>query len=537
MRENMPLTESAEHLRRVEFLADLSSDLLDELISFAQQLSLEPGEVLFREGDRGDAVYVVVEGAVQIFVSSPSGEELVLAALRAGELIGEHYLFQSEGLGRRGASARASEPTVLLRIEGPAFLEVLTRDPTLAQRIRERRDRREADNLEKRSEMFRLLTSLGAVDPQASARFDSGEIIFHEGDEADAAWLITAGEVCVYPEARPDELLARLGVGQCFGERACVSDARRSATVRALTPLEAIRISREHFVRLHELSPQLRNIVSGLEFVYHLPQRGIALQFFGNQGGEGTIERLYRLEDGRRFLASWVPALKAFRLERVDRADAPLDAYREAAWAEAAIGEPARRRAIRLSQDGRIRSFSAVGEWPEMPQVIEAAIDGEVFGADAIRVFERVGRLGDARPGQSQEFGVFLHADIDGDTRNLDQGGLRQFREPAPENRLWLYVRGVRATDTVHARTRRVDAGARRFAGTDARYSQHCPKADLRCLDQMADRSACRRLGPYWPTLGKQKLHHHLCARTRTSSRDCRQTRATGSLLAMAVRR
>ena len=407
MREKMPLTEYAEHLRQVEFLANLSSHLLEELTGVAQQVPLEPGELLFAEGDRGDAVYVVVEGAVQIFVRSPSGEELVLAALRAGELIGEHYLFQGEGLGRRGASARASEPTLLLRIEGSAFLGVLTRDPTLARRIRERRDRREADNLEKRSEMFRLLTSLGAVDPQGSVRFDSGEIIFHEGDEADAAWLITAGEVSVYPEARPDEPLALLSVGQCFGERACVSDAPRSATVRALTPVEAIRISREHFARLHELSPRLHNIVSGLEFVYHLPQRGIALQFFGNRAGEGTIERLYRLDDGRRFLASWVPALKAFRLERIDRADGPSEPYKEAVWAEAAIGEPARQRAIRLSQDGRISSLSAVGDWPEMPRVIAAAIDGEIFSADAIALFERAGRLGGTGPSETEELACF----------------------------------------------------------------------------------------------------------------------------------
>ena len=407
MRENIPFTEGAERLRRVELLANLSSHLLEELTSVAEQLSLGPGALLFAEGDRGDAVYVVVEGAVQVFVQSLSGEELVLGALRAGELLGEHYLFQRESTGRRGASARASEQTTLLRIEGTAFFGVLTRDPTLAQRLRERRDRREADNLEKRSEMFRLLTSLGAVDPQASVKFDSGEIIFREGDEADAAWLITAGEVCVYAEAKPDEHLARLGVGQCFGERACVSNAPRGATVRALTTLEAVRISREHFARLHELSPQLRDMVSGLEFVYHLPTRGIALQFFSNRGSEGAIERLYRLQDGRRFLASWIPALKAFRLERIDRADTASETCSEAAWAEAAIGEPARQRAIRLSQDGRIRSLSAVGDWPEMPRVIEAAIDGQVFGADAIQAFEGAGRLDDAGRSETEDFACF----------------------------------------------------------------------------------------------------------------------------------
>ena len=427
MRENLPLKEFADRLRQVEFLARLSQDLLEELASFARQVSLEPGEALFAEGDPGDAVYVVVEGAVQIFVHSPSGGELVLAALRAGELLGEHYLFQREGLGRRDASARASEPTVLLRIEGSAFFEVLASDPALAKQIRERRNRREADNLEKRSEMFRLLTSLGAIDPQDSIRFDSGEIIFREGDKADAAWLITAGEVAVYTEARPNEPLARLGAGQCFGERACITDAPRAATVRALTPVEAIRISREHFVRLHELSPKLRDIVSGLDFVYHLPQRGIALQFLGSRGGEGTVERLYRLEDGRCFLASWVPSLKAFRLERIDPADGSSNAYKKVAWAEAAIGEPARQRAVSFSQDGRIRSFSAVGDWPEMPRAIEAAIDGEAFSAETIGAFERTGRLGGAGPGQTEEFACFCMQISTGTLEALIKAGYDSF--------------------------------------------------------------------------------------------------------------
>lgn len=407
MRNTLLLNEYADQLRRVDLLAGLSQELIELLAASSTQFSLRPGEILFAEGDPGDAVYAVVEGAVQIFVRSLTGKELVLAALRKGELIGEHYLFQGEEARRRDASARAGERTVLLRIEGSAFLDALAGDPALSRRLRARRDQREVDNLGKRSDMFRLLRSLGAVDPQASERFEAGEIIFHEGDEADAAWLITAGDVTVYNEARPEAPLARLGVGQCFGERACITDAPRAATVRALTPVEAIRISREHFVRLHELSPQLREIVAGLDFVYHLPQRGVALQYLGSRGGEGTVERLYRLADGRCFLASWVPALKALRLERVDPPDHPCDSLREVVWAEDAIGAAGRRRSVRFSADGLIEHFSAIGDWPEMPRIIEAAIDAEPFSAETVAAFARTGRLGGATTGEKEQFACF----------------------------------------------------------------------------------------------------------------------------------
>lgn len=393
----------AKIFRRSGLLARASDVLLEELIDSAAEFTLDPGDVLFAEGDPGDAVYLVVGGALQIYTAAPSGEELVLAALTAGELAGEHYVLR-KGDGRRGASARAAETTTLLRIEGAAFLGLLAREPDLARRFSERRDAREVENLRKRSEIFRLLASLGAADPQSSVAFDAGAVIFHEGDAADAAWLILSGEASVYHEVSPDLPLARLGPGQCFGERACLDHSPRSASVKAVTSLEAIRISQENFVRLHESSSELRDIVSGLQFVYHLPQRGVALQYVGEKAGVAVIKRLYRLESGRRFLSSWIPSLQAFQLEALGLSEA-VEEVRQFNWIEPGGGDDALHRGVRLSRRGDIVGFAAVGEWPELPQILEAAIDGLLFQADALRAFERTGRLEIKTPPRQDESG------------------------------------------------------------------------------------------------------------------------------------
>ena len=53
-------------------------------------------------------------------------------------------------------------------------------------------------------------------------------------------------------------MLARLGPGEYFGEMALVSDAPRTATVRTVTPVEAVAMARVDFTTLYAYLPDLR---------------------------------------------------------------------------------------------------------------------------------------------------------------------------------------------------------------------------------------------------------------------------------------
>ena len=384
------VTDILKYLRNVDILCKVSDYTIKEYISSAREFALKPGDILFDEGEIGDSVYVIISGLIQIYVTNPSGEELVLGALTDRDLVGEHYLLRDSDR-KRGASARAKKTTKMLQINGNEFMNLMMHDSQLAKRIKVRRNQRENENLIKRSEFYRVLSEIDAVDPQATISFEAGKTIFREGDEPDAAWLIINGEVSVYHEDTPNISIAYLGPGQCFGERACLDNTKRNASVKALTYLEAIKISKDHFIQLHTISNELKLIVSGLNFLYHLNQRGVALQYFSNKSGQISIERVYRLNNGQEFLSSWTPKLKVFRLDRIDLDKIP-GRYIEAEWSEPTRDLSAQKRLVRVL-DGKILHLSVMGEWPELSNLIEATIDGCLVEETALQIFERSGRL------------------------------------------------------------------------------------------------------------------------------------------------
>ena len=81
--------------------------------------------------------------------------------------------------------------------------------------------------------------------------FEPNEIIFHEGDAADDAYIILEGEVCVsIGGADCDTEVGRLSPGTTLGEVALLSDCTRTATGKALGRVRAIRLSRDLFFDL-----------------------------------------------------------------------------------------------------------------------------------------------------------------------------------------------------------------------------------------------------------------------------------------------
>ena len=91
------------------------------------------GEYLFREGDPGSSLYMVVSGQVQIGRVGDGGGELVFALAGPDEIFGELSLFDPEG--ERTADAQALEPTECIVIGRTPLLKFLTAQPALLLRI------------------------------------------------------------------------------------------------------------------------------------------------------------------------------------------------------------------------------------------------------------------------------------------------------------------------------------------------------------------------------------------------------------------
>src|SRR5215210_7900677 len=108
-------------LRQVPLFADLSDGQLEWVASHAGEVGLNPGDVLFAEGDPAEAFYVLLEGELQI-ARRIGAEEVVLAAHQAGEFTGAAPLLTGTS---HVATARAIRASRLLQIGQAAFKEML----------------------------------------------------------------------------------------------------------------------------------------------------------------------------------------------------------------------------------------------------------------------------------------------------------------------------------------------------------------------------------------------------------------------------
>ncbi len=85
-----------------------------------------------------------------------------------------------------------------------------------------------------------------------SVTFQDGEVLFHVNDPSDSAYVIMDGEVEILAEAEGGELVPVVtrGRNELIGEMAVLSNAPRSATLRAKGEVTTLRISNDAFLKL-----------------------------------------------------------------------------------------------------------------------------------------------------------------------------------------------------------------------------------------------------------------------------------------------
>jgi CRP-like cAMP-binding protein len=116
-------------LERSPLFRGLSSEILGRIAALAVQRSYPSGEVVFMQGDPGDALYGVVTGKIRISAGASDGREIFLNIMEPGDTFGEIALLDG---GPRTAAATAMVASELVVIRREHFLEVLEREPRFA---------------------------------------------------------------------------------------------------------------------------------------------------------------------------------------------------------------------------------------------------------------------------------------------------------------------------------------------------------------------------------------------------------------------
>jgi CRP/FNR family transcriptional regulator len=109
-------------LERTDFFRAISSPGKRAIASICIPKTVRKRETLFMEGDRGSAMYLMAQGVVQLFKTSPDGKEVVIKLVRPGEIFGEVVLFEKDVF---PVSASALTPVQVFLLPKKQFLLLL----------------------------------------------------------------------------------------------------------------------------------------------------------------------------------------------------------------------------------------------------------------------------------------------------------------------------------------------------------------------------------------------------------------------------
>ena len=132
MTELSQLTELNQALRQVPFLESLEDSQIDYLVKVGKRVPLKAGELLFRKGDPGRCMFVILEGRIQIYMESSDGQAAVLRVLESTQFFGEMALLDG---GDRSANALTLTPCEVFVLERASFLNLITTTPELLTRL------------------------------------------------------------------------------------------------------------------------------------------------------------------------------------------------------------------------------------------------------------------------------------------------------------------------------------------------------------------------------------------------------------------
>ncbi len=121
-----------EALGQIYLFRELTPSEMDVLLSISKEKQIKKNNFVFREGDVGDAFYLIISGSVRISTIVPGVGEEALTILKEGEYFGEMALIDDAP---RSASAIAHEDTLLLGIEKDNFRRLLAQETGMAYKL------------------------------------------------------------------------------------------------------------------------------------------------------------------------------------------------------------------------------------------------------------------------------------------------------------------------------------------------------------------------------------------------------------------
>jgi CRP-like cAMP-binding protein/thioredoxin reductase/Fe-S-cluster-containing hydrogenase component 2 len=289
---NAPVEEILSEIHTVvPVWSGLNAMQLRELMLDSEVHVLKKGSVIFRRNDYSSTFFTILRGSVGIQVNAEDPNQMIV--LPPGAFFGEMGLISGR---RRTATVVAATDCVVIETQRRTMLKLIQSVDSVRR------------TLDRTAIMRQVQTHLAPgvpadelrdlVEGAEIQRFKAGDSIFVQGEPGDDMHLIRSGSCTVSMRVGgKDVVLSYVPSGNYIGEMALLSDAPRSATVKAAYATETIRIKGHHFKELLARNPQLKTAVESKfrkriaqnEQMQKRPEAGSIIEFLIAQGvGEGT---------------------------------------------------------------------------------------------------------------------------------------------------------------------------------------------------------------------------------------------------------
>jgi len=114
-----------QFLNKVSIFSNLKEDKLKALESCLIKRRYAKGQIIFHKGDESGGLYIISSGKVKVYIPSTQGEEVILAILAKGEIIGELSLLDGT---KRSATISVTEDSEVMYLSRNDFLNFLRSD-------------------------------------------------------------------------------------------------------------------------------------------------------------------------------------------------------------------------------------------------------------------------------------------------------------------------------------------------------------------------------------------------------------------------
>lgn len=243
--QTMPPTAALRNfLAEIPILAGLDSSGLARVSASLRYRRYGAGQTIIKIGEPGEEFFILADGRAQVVVGGAGTPEQIVDVLNPGDSFGEIALVENV---RRTATIRALTPCKTLILHREAFDQVFPDGSEERQRltafIRQVKLVLESEALSHLAPR-QVRELLAHVTTEA---FDEGAFLMREDTDGDSAYLIESGEVQVVREAGSREV-AILGRGHLVGAISLIKGVRRTASVRARTPVTCLKIDKPTFL-------------------------------------------------------------------------------------------------------------------------------------------------------------------------------------------------------------------------------------------------------------------------------------------------